>query len=287
MVLEHEIPEKSKLYFGETAKIKREIEYTASKILLENGFEEIVTPTFTYYQSEIINKKELIHLQDDNNCQMTLRADTTIDVARITTKRLGKQFNSSKIFYIQPVFSYPSTEQYQIGAEHIGEKNLSDILKVNLKIFQKLNLKPVLQISNIKIPKILSELLNIPIESFINFEFHKFRNLNLEWLNKLVALENVDEVNEILDLVPAELKPELVALKTIAEKLNYENLVLAPLYYTNNSYYNSLFFRMFDNNRVFAKGGQYRIDSKVQKIPKSVGFSIYTDQLIETFVDKK
>ncbi len=43
MILEHEIPSGSKLYFGNSAKIKREIEKVASDIL-SKGFEEIVTP---------------------------------------------------------------------------------------------------------------------------------------------------------------------------------------------------------------------------------------------------
>ena len=47
MILEHEIPVGSKLYFGNTAKIKRKIESVASDILDKNGFEEIVTPFFS------------------------------------------------------------------------------------------------------------------------------------------------------------------------------------------------------------------------------------------------
>jgi len=38
MILEHEIPNGSKLYFGATAKVKRRIENIASEILDANGF---------------------------------------------------------------------------------------------------------------------------------------------------------------------------------------------------------------------------------------------------------
>ena len=37
MILEHEIPNGSKLYFGKAAKFKREIESIASTILDSNG----------------------------------------------------------------------------------------------------------------------------------------------------------------------------------------------------------------------------------------------------------
>jgi ATP phosphoribosyltransferase regulatory subunit HisZ len=287
MILEHEIPEKSKLYFGESAKIKRKIENISSEILLNNNYEEIITPTFTYYQSEVIENRRLIHFSDDNNCQMTLRADTTIDVARIITKRLEKQLDFSKIFYIQPVFSYPSTEHYQIGAEHIGETDLVEIIKLNIEILNQLNLKPVLQISNIKIPKLLSQILDIPISNFTNFEFYKFRKLNINWLNKLIYLQTPKEIEEILDTVPEELKQELIILKETSEKIEYQNKVLAPLYYSSSNYYTSLFFRIFENNKIYSKGGRYKIDSKVQKIPESVGFSMFTDQLIDKLSEKK
>jgi len=46
MIFEHEIPTGSKLYFGESAKIKRNIESIASEMLSQRGFEEIVTPLF-------------------------------------------------------------------------------------------------------------------------------------------------------------------------------------------------------------------------------------------------
>ena len=46
MIFEHEIPSKSKLYFGECAKVKRDIESVCASTMYENGFEEIVTPLF-------------------------------------------------------------------------------------------------------------------------------------------------------------------------------------------------------------------------------------------------
>ena len=46
MIYEHEIPTGSKLYFGESAKLKRSLERVASELFYEAGFEEIVTPFF-------------------------------------------------------------------------------------------------------------------------------------------------------------------------------------------------------------------------------------------------
>ncbi|WP_457745166.1 ATP phosphoribosyltransferase regulatory subunit, partial [Sulfurimonas sp.] len=79
MILEHEIPNGSKLYFGDSAKVKRKIENVASELLSESGFEEIVTPIFSYHQHKsIADEKELIRMNDEKNNSLSLRADSTI-----------------------------------------------------------------------------------------------------------------------------------------------------------------------------------------------------------------
>ena len=166
MIYEHEIPTGSKLYFGESAKLKRKLENVASELFYDVGFEEIVTPFFSYHQHQSIDEKELLRFSDEQNHIVSLRADSTMDVVRLSTKRVGRSTNHSKWFYIQPVFRYPSHEVHQIGAELIGEENLSLSIATSLSIFEKFSLKPLLHISNINIPKILSEMLNLDLKIF-------------------------------------------------------------------------------------------------------------------------
>jgi len=98
MILEHEIPNGSKLYFGESAKVKRRIENIASSILDANGFQEIVTPIFSYHQHlSIADERELIKINDTKNNSLSLRADSTIDVVRIIEKRLGVNNSQKKM----------------------------------------------------------------------------------------------------------------------------------------------------------------------------------------------
>jgi len=99
MIFEHEIPSGSRLYFGKSAKLKRKIENVAGEILESLGFEEIVTPIFSYHQHESFSDlKPLIRLNDQANQKVTLRADSTVDVVRIVTKRLGRSMESKKWF---------------------------------------------------------------------------------------------------------------------------------------------------------------------------------------------
>ena len=101
MIYQHEIPSKSKLYFGQSAKIKREIESNAATTLEQLGFTEIVTPFFSYHQHESFSdKKGLVRVADEQNHEVTLRADSTVDVVRIVTKRLGRSMESKKWFFV-------------------------------------------------------------------------------------------------------------------------------------------------------------------------------------------
>ncbi len=278
MILEHEIPNGSKLYFGQTAKVKRRIENIASEILDANGFEEIVTPIFSYHQHlSIADERELIKVNDAKNNSISLRADSTIDVVRIIEKRLGKNTEQKKWFYIQPVLRYPTEEQYQVGVEFMGEKKLSSVLSLTSDIFNKLEVKPLTQISNIKIPELLSEMFDeLSINDFKHINIDKFITLDVEWLTKLVYLQHIEQIDEVMAIAPREIQDELTKMKDLCSEMSCDNTVLAPMYYAKMLYYDELFFRVIKDNEVFARGGRYKNAELT-----SVGFAIYTDALCE------
>jgi len=277
MMLEHEIPSGTKLYFGKTAKIKREIEATASDVLYAAGYEELITPLFSYHQHlSIADEKELIRVNDTQNYQLTLRADSTIDVVHLLDKRLGRNTTHQKWFYIQPIYMYPSKEIYQIGAEYIGEKNLSSVLQSTIDIVNALEIKPLLQISNIRIPQLISKELGIDLEDFRHINIQKLLDNNIPWLKAIIYLEKLEDIEAVIDVVPDVIKHELGRMKELAQNIQYDNFVLAPLYYAKMLYYDELYFRMIEKNDVYARGGRYVNDEVT-----SVGFALYTDKIIE------
>jgi histidyl-tRNA synthetase len=279
MIFEHEIPEGSKLYFGDAAKQKRRIEQLASEVLYANGFEEIVTPLFSYHQHQSISdERELVRVNDTQNHNMSLRADSTIDVVRIIDKRLGRNTEHKKWFYIQPVFRYPSVEQYQVGAEYIGEPNLGTVLTQAVEIFNKLEIEPLLQISNINIPKKLVAMLDLELDDFRHINIEKFLSLGIDWLTKLVYLQRIDQIDEVIAAAPEEIAVELQKIKELCGEIAYDNAVIAPLYYAKMLYYDELYFRVIEGNEIYARGGRYNDDEIT-----SVGFAIYTDALVEKF----
>lgn len=274
MIFEHEIPSGSKLYFGNSASLKREIEYKASSMLSSFGFEEIVTPIFSYHQHESFdNKRSLVRLNDSENNEVTLRADSTADVVRIVTKRLGRTTESKKWFYVQPTVTFPTKEQYQIGVEII-DGGFNEVCQIATNLLNEVEISAVMQISNIKIPHILNEKYGVSLELLKSMNAEAILASDLEWIDKLVRINKVEDLDS-LDSFPDDIKLELEKIKASAKDLAYDNIVIAPLYYTKMRYYDSLTFRMFSKNSLLAMGGVYSVDGV-----EAAGCALYTDECI-------
>lgn len=276
MILEHEIPQGSQLYFGKSARLKRRIEERASQILYTAGFEEIITPSFSFLEHQRdTSSREVLRLSNEKNHQIALRNDTTLDVVRIITKRLGRSTEHRRWFYIQPVFSYPTNEIHQIGAESIGEADAKSMLKVAIEIFRSLELEPILQLSNMRIPLLCAEHSRLGLEVFAKMQVEKIM-ASEEYLGELLQIKNAQDLQRATSKVPSFLKEELEKLRALAEGIEYPRFVFAPLYYAPMDYYNGIFFRMFEGNSTLLSGGIYEMDEL-----QSCGFGLYTDQLIE------
>ncbi|MBU3014389.1 ATP phosphoribosyltransferase regulatory subunit [Poseidonibacter lekithochrous] len=281
MVFEHEIPKGSRLYFGKVAKAKRALENKVCEILDNKGFEEIITPNFSYSQHQSIeNEKKLIKFSDEQNEQVSLRADSTLDVVRIISKRLGRTTKHKKWFYVQPIFTYPSTEEYQIGCEWIGHDNISDMMNLTTDILKALDVEPILQISNINIPKLVANELNIDIELFKNGEIASLFKLKCDWLNQLLKVKNIEDLEKVALVVPASIQEELKKLLCKAKEVNYSNIIIAPLYYGFLKYYDGIYYRVISDNLTVCKGGMYSSEGSC-----SLGFALYTDSLLKILED--
>ena len=281
MIFEHEIPKGSRLYFGASAKRKRVLENQVCDILENSGFEEILTPNFSYSQHQAIaNEKKLIKFSDEQNEQVSLRADSTLDVVRIITKRLGRTTRHKKWFYVQPIFTYPSKEEYQIGCEWIDHNNIADIMNLTAKILKALKIEPILQISNINIPMLVSKELNIDIDLFKNGEIATLFKLNCEWLNKLIKVKDIKDLESVISIVPASIKVELEKLLSNAKEVDYGNIIIAPLYYGALRYYDGIYYRVINDNLTLCNGGVYSSEGI-----SSLGFALYTDNLLKILED--
>lgn len=284
MILEHEIPEGSKLYFGSSAKKKRHIENIAANLFCQNEFEEIVSPIFMHEEHQNkerlkqLDRLKIIRFSSEKNHQMVMRHDSTIDIVRIITKRLGKATIQKKWFYIQPIFSYPTNECNQIGAECFDVLEINNMINLAVEFFNQIDLKPILQITNVNILKLCAKENSFNLESFFKMDIQKIQNIS--YINDLLKIQTKEDLQNSINKMPNFLKYELEVLLNINIR-NYKNVIYSPLFFATAEYYEDLFFRMFIDNNVFLNGGRYTINDL-----KSCGFGIYTDDIIH-FLSKK
>ena len=274
-VAEHEIPKGSRVYFGTVAKRKREFEHNISKLLEKLGFEEIVTPSFSFDLSKN-SIREPISIVDDNNNKMILRNDSTKDVVRIITKRLGRSTTHKKWFYAQSVFNYPSKEQYQIGAEWIGCQTVENIIDICLQTTKLIKDKLYLQLFNMNIIKTICKNFDIDIDIFMSNDIDKILKLNIKWLTKLLYSQTIDDIKESIDISPLSIKDELNILYDIALKIKYKDIIISPLYCSNIDYYDGVSFEIIKDNYTISRGGKYMINGEL-----SSGFSLYVDDILK------
>lgn len=280
MIFEHEIPSGSHLYFGDSAKLKRTIEHDSATLLEQSGYQEIVTPLFSYHQHESFgSQKPLVRLNDSDNHEVSLRADSTADVVRIVTKRLGRSSDTKNWFYIQPIFTFPTTEQYQIGGELI-DGSFEDVCQMSIALLAQQDITPILQIANIAIPKLLNTKYGISIEDIKSMSVEAMLSSELPWLKSLIRIHKVDDLSDLSEF-PDDIASELEKIVDVIGRVEYDDIVVSPLYYAQMRYYDSLLFRVFEDNSVYATGGIYSIDDS-----RAAGFAIYTDACIEKKLKK-
>ncbi|MCI6988873.1 MAG: ATP phosphoribosyltransferase regulatory subunit [Campylobacter sp.] len=279
----YEIPKGSKLYYNGSANLKREFENHACKVLLGREFKEILTPYLSYHQYLSVDFEDSINFTDAQNHSLSLRADSTVDVVRIVRRRL-KDESAKRVFYIQPVFKYPSKETHQIGAELIGENELELCISAVSEIFDEFDLSPNVQISNIEIPHIICEIFGIDMDVFKDgFQVEVLRKRKIKWLDELLRLTKLQDLQSVLDIVPDKIKKPLSDMGELASVLkDSAKVYLAPLYYSKMRYYDKLFFRFFERNRIYCSGGAYELDGL-----SSSGFGIVTDNVIEKILESR
>lgn len=275
MVFEHEIPEGTKLYFGRSARIKRELENAACEIFYSYGFEEVITPYFSYLEhQQNFSNRHLIRLSSQNNHQISLRYDSTIDTIRTITKRLERATSHKKWFYIQPVFSYPTNEIYQIGAESIYDDNLHTMISVGLEILSSCDIKATLQFSNVKILALVLAEIGIDKDTYKALSMRELAQ-KARFVEELSRLNTLQDLDSFLPYSPMFLRFELERLSHKAHACEYEQVLISPLEPPLVDYYDDVVFRVFSENDTLMLGGKYNIQECL-----CCGFGIYTDSVI-------
>ncbi|OFW47236.1 MAG: hypothetical protein A2163_06105 [Actinobacteria bacterium RBG_13_35_12] len=114
---------------GEVLK-RRLLENRISKIFTQWGYQEIITPTFEFYEilakgAGSIMKKEMIKFFDREGNIIAFRPEITTSIARVASTKMQLEPKPSRLYYIGNVFRYDDKvgnqrEFCQAGVELIG-----------------------------------------------------------------------------------------------------------------------------------------------------------------------
>lgn len=269
MVYAHEIPSGARLYFGATAKLKRTIEHYASQILAEQGFEEIVTPYFSHAEHQQKGARGLISFSGEGNQPLALRADSSLDVARLITKRLGRTTDHTRWFYIQPIFHYPAHELYQIGAEILEEIDLAEVVQSALAIVRHFGIEPVVQFSDPRLTAAIAKAASIDAEVLMEGRLEKLGALSA-WMEGMIWQSSPEAIDALV--APEEVMAIVRPLTALAKRCGGRVEALA---HASMAYYDGPFFRLICGNQTLAMGGQYRVDTA-----PAAGFALYVDAML-------
>ncbi|NPV26148.1 MAG: ATP phosphoribosyltransferase regulatory subunit [Firmicutes bacterium] len=126
------IPTGLKDLLPEEAKRKRTLEANLAALFERWGYEEVITPTFEYYETLAMDlgseaEDELFKFFDREGRLVALRPDMTTPIARLVATRLRNSPMPLRLYYLANVFRYEAPqagrqrEFYQAGVEFIGE----------------------------------------------------------------------------------------------------------------------------------------------------------------------
>lgn len=242
-------PEGTKDYLFHELKLRKKIENKLKDIFEYRGYNQVVTPSFEFLDVFSMSQKgiaveKMYKLVDFKGRLLSLRADTTMPIARLCATRLKNEKMPLRLYYNQSVYSVNqslkgrSDEILQSGIELIGDstqKSDIEVLVTAIKALQSVKMDNFrLEIGHIGIFNNLVNKLNITKEEKENIRL-LIENKNYPALND--ELDNLKQ-KDIANII--KMLPRLFGGKDVFEKArqlvkNYKE-VLSLLEYLEEIY---------------------------------------------------
>ncbi|RUM60134.1 MAG: ATP phosphoribosyltransferase regulatory subunit [Persephonella sp.] len=214
-------------------KETEEIEYILKKIrkIFERwGYERIILPTFEYYDvhkrglSKNLREKTFKPIDRTTGDILALRSDFTAQVARYYAS-LKEKDKPKRYYYLGRIFRYYSPksnklwENFQLGLELIGVPRLeaeAEIISIAVMSLRELNIKNYqIDINNIKIYKVLKEILALSEEEYLIF---------MDIIKQRKKFLFYTDVNQYINDIIPSCKPDKTQisenLKSLQKKIN-------------------------------------------------------------------
>lgn len=304
---------------------RRLLENKISQVFNKWGYQEIITPTFEFYEilakgAGSIMKKEMIKFFDREGNIITLRPEMTTSMARVVSTKMQYMPKPLRFYYIGNVFRYDDKvgsqrEFCQAGVELIGinsSKSDAEVIALAVECLKNSGLKKFfIDISHINFfngimqsirvkeerkQEIKKAILNkdfVLLERILSLEDIKDREK--EFILKMPTLRGREEVLEEAGKIISN-KLSASALKEIKEVYNLlgdyglEEYILIDLGIIRDfDYYTGIIFEGYTDYLGFPVCGGGRYDNLCAKFGKdlpSTGFAIGIERLA-TILEKE
>ena len=319
------IPEGLNDLLPEEVLKRRLLENKISQIFTQWGYQEIITPTFEFYDilakgAGSIMKKEMIKFFDRKGNIIALRPEMTTSIARVTSTKLKGEPKPLRFYYISNVFRYDNKvgnqrEFCQAGVELIGVNSKeadAEVIALAVDCLKNSGLKNFfIDIGHINFFNGIMQ--SIKAEEKRKLEIKEaILNKDFVLLEKILSLEDInDREKEFILKMPTlrggeevleeaekmiDNKLSLSALKEIKEIYNLlrdyglEEYILIDLGIIRNfDYYTGIIFEGYTDYLGFPVCGGGRYDNLCAKFGKdlpSTGFAIGIERLA-TILEKE
>lgn len=313
------IPEGLNDLLPEEVLKRRLLENKISQIFTQWGYQEIITPTFEFYDmlakgAGSIMKKEMIKFFDREGNIIALRPEMTTPLARVTSTKMQQEPKPLRFYYISNVFRYDDLktgnrkEFNQAGVELIGvnsKESDAEVIALTVECLKNSGLKNFFMdighidffngiMESIKIKEerkqeIKRAILNknfVLLEKILSFSDIKDREKEL--ILKMPTLRGREEVLEEAGKMINN-KLSLSALKEIKKVYNLlrdygleEHILIDLGIIRDFDYYTGIIFEGYTDYLGFPVCGGGRYDNLCSKFGRdlpSTGFAIGLERL--------
>jgi len=298
---------------------KRFLENKISQVFKEWGYQEIITPTFEFYDilargAGSIIKKEMIKFFDREGNIIALRPEMTTPLARVSSTKMQQEPKPLRFYYMGNVFRYDDfkvggqREFCQAGVELIGinnSKSDAEVIALAIECLKNSGLKKFfidighinffngvmqsIKVEEERKQEIKKAILNkdfVLLEKILSFS--NIKDKEKEFILKMPTLRGREEVLEEAEKMINN-KLSLFALKEIKEVYNLlrdyglEEYILIDLGIIRDfDYYTGIIFEGYTDYLGFPVCGGGRYDNLCSKFSRdlpSTGFAIGLERL--------
>jgi ATP phosphoribosyltransferase regulatory subunit len=298
---------------------RRFLENKISKLFAQWGYQEIITPTFEFYETlakgaGTIIKKGMIKFFDREGNIIAFRPEMTTSIARVASNKMQPEPKPLRLYYIGNVFRYDDKvgnqrEFCQAGVELIGinnNKSDAEVVALAIECLKNSGLKKFfIDIGHINFFNGIMESIKVKEErkqeikkailnkDFVLLEkilsFKDIKDKEKEFILKIPTLRGKEEVLEEAEKMINN-KLSISALKEIKEVYNLlrdyglEEYVLIDLGIIRDfDYYTGIIFEGYTDYLGFpvCGGGRYdKLCSRFGENLPSTGFAVGLERLI-------